>query len=280
MAADVCAVEHLHPTEVFDEPQPRHNQMVIEVDDPVLGPIEQVAPPIRFDGTSPRSSRRRPARPAHRRDPRRARPSDRRDPRPLRPAPADERPLLHDVKILDIGAYYAGPYSSRLLADLGADVIKLEPTLGDPLRGIERPLLLGAGREALDRGEPEGPRAAARDRAVARLGRRRAPQHAARRRRAAGARRRADPRRAPRRGLPVRAGLGIERSAHDAAELRADAVRLRRASYEVAGAVQPADAVHRQRGPGQRPPRRDRGADRAASTGARPGGGLVSRTRS
>src|SRR6185436_20954394 len=51
----------------------------------------------------------------------------------------DRRPLLHDVHVLDLGAYYAGPYSSRLLADLGADVIKLEPLAGDQLRGLSRP---------------------------------------------------------------------------------------------------------------------------------------------
>ena len=54
------------------------------------------------------------------------------------------------MKIVDTGAYYAGPYSSRLLADLGADVIKLEPTLGDPLRGIERPFFSAqAGKRSL-----------------------------------------------------------------------------------------------------------------------------------
>jgi crotonobetainyl-CoA:carnitine CoA-transferase CaiB-like acyl-CoA transferase len=58
--------------------------------------------------------------------------------------------LLHDVKIVDLGAYYAGPFSSRLLADLGADVIKVEPTVGDQLRGIERPFFAAqAGKRAL-----------------------------------------------------------------------------------------------------------------------------------
>src|SRR6185369_10590959 len=53
--------------------------------------------------------------------------------------PPDTRPLLDGVHILDFGHYYAGPYSSRLLADLGADVIKLEPLAGDQLRGLSRP---------------------------------------------------------------------------------------------------------------------------------------------
>jgi crotonobetainyl-CoA:carnitine CoA-transferase CaiB-like acyl-CoA transferase len=150
MAADVCAVEHLHPSEVFDELQPRHNRMVVEVDDPVLGRIEQVAPAIRFDGAVPEVTRPAPTPGQHTdeilgelasSDDRTASTTSREP---------DERPLLHDVKILDAGAYYAGPYSSRLLADLGADVIKLEPTLGDPLRGIERPLFSAqAGKRSL-----------------------------------------------------------------------------------------------------------------------------------
>src|SRR5262249_3386006 len=49
--ADVCAVEHLRPTEVYDTPQARHNEMVVMVDDPVLGPVEQVAPPAKFAAT-------------------------------------------------------------------------------------------------------------------------------------------------------------------------------------------------------------------------------------
>ena len=51
--ADVCAVEHLRPTEVFDKPQARHNEMVVTVDDPVLGPVEQVAPRDQVLGDGP-----------------------------------------------------------------------------------------------------------------------------------------------------------------------------------------------------------------------------------
>jgi crotonobetainyl-CoA:carnitine CoA-transferase CaiB-like acyl-CoA transferase len=59
-------------------------------------------------------------------------------------------PLLGGVRILDLGAYYAGPYSSRLLADLGAEVIKVEPLLGDQLRGLERPFYSAqAGKRSL-----------------------------------------------------------------------------------------------------------------------------------
>jgi crotonobetainyl-CoA:carnitine CoA-transferase CaiB-like acyl-CoA transferase len=46
---------------------------------------------------------------------------------------------LQGVKVLDLGHYFAGPYASRLLADLGADVIKLEPLDGDLLRPTVKP---------------------------------------------------------------------------------------------------------------------------------------------
>lgn len=41
---------------------------------------------------------------------------------------------LAGIKVLDLSAYIAGPYGCTLLADQGADVIKVEPPAGDNLR--------------------------------------------------------------------------------------------------------------------------------------------------
>ncbi|HVY85199.1 MAG TPA: CoA transferase [Caulobacterales bacterium] len=42
--------------------------------------------------------------------------------------------VLSGVRVLEIGHFVAAPFGARLLADLGADVIKIEPPGGDPVR--------------------------------------------------------------------------------------------------------------------------------------------------
>jgi crotonobetainyl-CoA:carnitine CoA-transferase CaiB-like acyl-CoA transferase len=49
---------------------------------------------------------------------------------------APARQALAGVRVLEIGGGIAGPYGARLLGDLGADVLKIEPPgTGDPMRG-------------------------------------------------------------------------------------------------------------------------------------------------
>jgi crotonobetainyl-CoA:carnitine CoA-transferase CaiB-like acyl-CoA transferase len=45
--------------------------------------------------------------------------------------------LLADVKVLDLSAFLAGPIAPLVLAELGADVVKVEPVTGDVHRNME-----------------------------------------------------------------------------------------------------------------------------------------------
>lgn len=60
------------------------------------------------------------------------------------PFPTDAVPPLAGVRVLDAARVLAGPFCGQLLADLGADVIKLErPGAGDDTRGWGPPYLPG-----------------------------------------------------------------------------------------------------------------------------------------
>ena len=48
--------------------------------------------------------------------------------------PTPPKPL-HGVRVLEFGSLIAGPFCTRIMADFGAEVTKIEPPEGDPLRG-------------------------------------------------------------------------------------------------------------------------------------------------
>ncbi len=41
---------------------------------------------------------------------------------------------LEGIRVLEFGSFVAGPWGGQLLADMGADVVKVEPPVGDPWR--------------------------------------------------------------------------------------------------------------------------------------------------
>ena len=71
---------------------------------------------------------------------------------------------LEGIRVIDFGQYLAGPFGPMLLADLGADVIKVEPTRGDGMRGTVIGSFMGCQRGkrdiALDLKQPDGLRIA------------------------------------------------------------------------------------------------------------------------
>lgn len=67
-------------------------------------------------------------------------------------------PPLHGIRVVDLTSYIAGSYAAMMLADLGADVVKVEAPTGDPFR--ELPGFLGWNRGkrslAVDLKTPDG----------------------------------------------------------------------------------------------------------------------------
>lgn len=55
--------------------------------------------------------------------------------------------MFSDLRVIELGVWVAGPSAGGILADWGADVVKLEPPEGDPMRRVFA-LLVGHGQSA------------------------------------------------------------------------------------------------------------------------------------
>ena len=88
--------------------QARVDGLVAEIEDPVLGRVPLVGPPVRIAVNVADPGGRGPGR-RH----------------------GGEQGALGGHRIIDLSSFWAGPLASRLLAELGADVVKVEPPGGE-----------------------------------------------------------------------------------------------------------------------------------------------------
>ncbi len=135
--ADVPAAKVLTREEQLEEPQARHAGIAVDVEVPGIGLTRQTAPPITFSRTPARIG----------------------VPPAAAPPVVVARGASGCIRVVDLAGYIAGAYCPTLLADLGCDVVKIEPPEGDPFRltgldfvGLNR----GKRSIAVDLKRPEG----------------------------------------------------------------------------------------------------------------------------
>lgn len=110
-ASDVPVQPVLQMGDLYFDEQAAANDYIVAVDDARLGETRQPGPPMQVETKGATGT-------------------------PDVVARSMVSPL-DGLKILDFGNFLAGPLAPQLMADMGADVIKVEATGGDPLRHAE-----------------------------------------------------------------------------------------------------------------------------------------------
>jgi crotonobetainyl-CoA:carnitine CoA-transferase CaiB-like acyl-CoA transferase len=131
---NVCADVIQTTQEALRHPQLAANDAVVELDDPRVGRITQIGPIAQISGAPASVRSPAPSRGEHTTAVRAE------DVEPIEANPTGRRLRgpLEGITIVEAGYYYATPFATALLAELGARVIKIEPIAGDPYRLLGR----------------------------------------------------------------------------------------------------------------------------------------------
>jgi crotonobetainyl-CoA:carnitine CoA-transferase CaiB-like acyl-CoA transferase len=132
---NVCADVIQTTQDALRHPQVVATDLVVEFDDPRVGPMLQIGALAKIPSAAADVSRPAPE-PGEHTEALRAAPVV----RVSAPAPSRERLAgpLEGITIVEAAYYYATPFATSLLAELGARVIKIEPINGDPYRLLGR----------------------------------------------------------------------------------------------------------------------------------------------
>src|SRR5438067_2509087 len=135
------AVDPILPAgDVLRHPQTIANGTAVTVVDPDVGATTQLGVPIHLLGTPGAVVGPQPCVGEHTEVVLRDLPA-RVERAPARPRSEPPGLALEGVRVLDFGQYLAGPFGPMILADLGADVVKIEPVTGDAMRPVAKPFV-------------------------------------------------------------------------------------------------------------------------------------------
>lgn len=144
---NVCGDVVQSTQEALRHPQATASGIVVEVDDPRVGAICQLGPLAHLPGAPARVRAPAPSPGQHTEEVLSAQWEPLPLPEPVR-GPMAGGPL-EGITVVEAAYYYATPFATALLADLGARVIKIEPLRGDPYRA----LAAGGGDPVLNLGQ-------------------------------------------------------------------------------------------------------------------------------
>ncbi len=133
--ADLAALPVLRPHEIFEEPQLVYSKLIKDVVADDGSTLRQIGPTLLFDKTPAPDPKGAPSVGANNAELTHLL-EGRLELAPTASASTPTHPL-EGVRVLDLSGFFATAFGAKLLADLGADVIKIEPVFGDQMRPLK-----------------------------------------------------------------------------------------------------------------------------------------------